>query len=211
PGNEGRGIAWIMVELLVDRLHHRVGYVQAGQVEQLEGPHAEARAVAQDAVDLLYRGHAFAEHAQGFGTEGAPGMVDQEAGGVRGDRREVSGLLRQLHQTLDVTLVGTRTADHLDDLHQRHGVEEVETGHPLGAAAAGGDAGYRQGGGVGCSRQPSLTMASRSANSFCLTSRISTMASITRSQSFRSVSAAAGCMRAQVASNSASLSLPLAS
>src|SRR5690606_39753543 len=38
---------------------------------------------------------------------------------------------------------------HLDNLHQRHGVEEMEARDSLRTAAAGGDAGDRQGRGIG--------------------------------------------------------------
>ncbi|MNF74294.1 hypothetical protein D3C84_563230 [compost metagenome] len=138
--HQGRGgIARVLVELAVDRLHHGVGNVQPHQVEQLEGTHGKAQAVLEDAVDLRGRGDALGEDAQGFRPIGPARMVDQEAGGVRGDGSEVPGLLGQGRQALDHLRIGALTAHHLDDLHQGHRVEEVEAGDPLRALAGTGD------------------------------------------------------------------------
>ena len=82
-------------------------------------------------------------------AKGSAGVVDQEAGGVGCDGREVASLIGQRHQCLDVALIGALAAHHFDDLHQRNGVEEVETGNPLRVLGGAGDAGDRQRGGVG--------------------------------------------------------------
>ncbi len=70
-------------------------------------------------------------------------MVDQKAGGVRRDRREMPGLLGQLNQPLDDCRIGAFTTHHFDELHQRHGIEEMKTRHPLRPRAGAGDAGDR--------------------------------------------------------------------
>ena len=74
-----RGVARVVVKLRVYRLHHRMGNVEANQVEQFERPHAKAEAVLEDAIDLRRGGDPLAQDTQGLRTEGPPGMVDQEA------------------------------------------------------------------------------------------------------------------------------------
>ncbi len=140
----GRRIAWVLVELLVHRLHHGVRDVQAGEVEQFERPHAKARAVAQDAVDLLGISDALGEDALRLGAVGATGMVDQKTGSIRCDRREMPGLFGQLDQPLDHLRIAALAAHHFHQLHQRHRVEEMKTGHPLRVPAGRGDPRDRQ-------------------------------------------------------------------
>src|SRR5690606_14300220 len=75
--------ARLLVELAVDRLHHRLRDVEPGEVEQLEGTEPEALAVegnllAQDAVDRLDLGDAFAQRHERLGAVGAPGVVHDE-------------------------------------------------------------------------------------------------------------------------------------
>ena len=86
---EERGPVFRLLEvLLVHRLHHRVGDVEADEVHQAERADAEARGVDEDAVDGGEVGDAFREDAQRFRHEGAAGMVDDEARRVlAADRR----------------------------------------------------------------------------------------------------------------------------
>ena len=72
------GVARILVKLGVKRLHHRMGDVEADQVEQFERPHAKAKAVLEDAIDLRRGGNPLAQDTQCLRTEGPPGMIDQE-------------------------------------------------------------------------------------------------------------------------------------
>ena len=116
-----------------------MGDVQAGEVKKLERPHAKPRAIAQDAVDLLDIGNVLAKDTQRFSAIGTTGMVDQKARRVWGLSRKVTSRLGQRTQALHHLHLGTFTAHHLDDLHQRYGVEEVKTGNPLGVLASAGD------------------------------------------------------------------------
>ena len=118
-----------------------MGYVQPGQIEQLERAHSKPWAVTQDAVDLFWRGDTLAENPLRLGAISASGVVDQKTGGVRGDGGKVPRVLGQLHQPLDHRRISPFTANHLDQLHQRHRVEEVVTRHSLGPLAGTGDAG----------------------------------------------------------------------
>jgi hypothetical protein len=75
--------------------------IEAGQVEQLEGAHAEARRLAHDAVDGGEVADAFAEDAQRFGDETAPGVVDDEARRIFRPHRGVAHAPAQGQQRVD--------------------------------------------------------------------------------------------------------------
>ncbi len=76
-------------------------------------------------------------------------MVDQKAGRIRRDRGEMPSLFGQLDQPLDHLRIAALAAHHFHQLHQRHRVEEMKTGHPLRAAAGRGDPRDRQRRGIG--------------------------------------------------------------
>ncbi|MCY1397883.1 hypothetical protein D9M71_129030 [compost metagenome] len=122
--------------------------IQPGQVEQFERPHAEAGAVAQDAVDLRGAGDALTEDAQRLAAEGAAGVGDDQAGTVAGQRREVPDMLGQVRQAGDHRFVGTLAAHHFHHPHQRHRVEEMQPGDAPRVLALACDAADRQRRGV---------------------------------------------------------------
>ena len=76
-------------------------------------------------------------------------MIHQEAGGVRGNGWEVTGGIGQLDQAFDDALVGALTAHHLNNLHQRHGIEEVEACDAARMLGATGNTGDRERRGIG--------------------------------------------------------------
>src|SRR5260370_18055351 len=51
--------------------------VHAGEIEQLERPHAEAAAFAHDEIDILRRRHAFLEDVQRLLVVGAAAEIDR--------------------------------------------------------------------------------------------------------------------------------------
>ncbi len=144
-----RAVAGFLVELVVDGFHHRVRDVQPGQVHQLEGAHAEAGLLAHDGVDIGEAGHAFLRHLQAFDVHAAAGMVDDEAGHVLAAHRGVAQAARQCHQRIAHGRVAGQAVDHLDHLHQRHGIEEVVACDAARLLGADRDRGDRQRGGVG--------------------------------------------------------------
>lgn len=75
-------------------------------------------------------------------------MVDDEAGAVRGTHRLVAEGRHQGAQSLGDAGAGGETLDHLHQTHQRHRIEEVQTGDPAGIATGRGDRGNRQRGGI---------------------------------------------------------------
>jgi hypothetical protein len=111
--------------------------------------HAKAGGLAHDAVNLAEVSDIFPEDAQCFGDEAAPGMVDDEAGGVPGTHGRMAHAPAQFKERVRCPRRGQQAVDHFYDLHQRHGIEEVETGDPFRPLAGRGDRSHRQRGGVG--------------------------------------------------------------
>ncbi len=61
-GGDGRPIARVLIILVVDAFHNRMRNVEAGEIHQLEGAHAEAGSISQDGIDLRDGGDALAQH-----------------------------------------------------------------------------------------------------------------------------------------------------
>ena len=112
--------------------------VEPDEVHEAERADAKAGGVDQDAVDGGEVGDAFGKDAQRFGHEGAAGVVDDEAGRVLAADRRVAEALRELGERIGHPALGQHAVDHLDDLHHRHGVEEVVAGDTARALADGG-------------------------------------------------------------------------
>ena len=124
--------------------------VEPDEVHQPERPEAEAGGVDQDAVDGGEVGDALGQHAQRFGDEGAPGMVDDEAGRVFAAHRRVAEAPGERGQRVARPRLGEDAVHHLDHLHDRHGVEEVIAGDAAGTLARRRHRGHRQRGRVRC-------------------------------------------------------------
>ena len=124
-------------------------HIEPGEIEQFERakleplpPHLDV--FAQDAVDVGIAGHTFTQRLERLGPEGASGMVDDEARSVLADHRGVARAASQVAQPGQHRRIGARAADHFDDAHQRHRIEEMVAAHPLRMAAGGGNGGDRQ-------------------------------------------------------------------
>ncbi len=102
--------------------------VEPGQIHQLERPHPEPGRIAKDRVDLGNGRHAFAQHGQGFRAECPAGVVDDEAGRVGGQNGAMAETASQIHKRPFDIDSGVGAADDLDELHRRHGIEEVIAG-----------------------------------------------------------------------------------
>ncbi len=123
--------------------------VEPGQIHQLERPHPEPGRIAKDRVDLGNGRHAFAQHGQGFRVECPAGVVDDEAGRVGGQNGAMAETASQIHKRPFDIDSGVGAADDLDELHRRHGIEEVIAGDTFRPFGGGGDRRHRQGRGVG--------------------------------------------------------------
>jgi hypothetical protein len=83
--------------------------VDTGQIHEFERTHAEAGAVAQDAVDLAERRNAFLDDPQRLGAEAAPGVIDDESRRVGGTNRLVADAARELCQGIADPGLGQQT------------------------------------------------------------------------------------------------------
>src|SRR5690606_24320549 len=140
--------ARLLEVLIVDRLAGREVDVDAGQVHELERPHAEATHVAHDAVDILRLCDALAQDADALG-EAAAAVIDDEARRVAAAHGDAALALADDHQRLSHPGCGEHAVDHLDQLHQRYRIEIVQAGDARLVLADGRDLRDRQRGGVG--------------------------------------------------------------
>ena len=75
-----RGLIHRLAEILtVNAHHHRMGDISADQIQQLEGPHAEAGGLLHQQIDLARAGDALLDDAQRLRPIGAAGVIDHEA------------------------------------------------------------------------------------------------------------------------------------
>ena len=139
----------VVEETLVDDLARREVHVDAGEVHQLERPHAEAASVAHHGIDLGRRGAAFLVDPQPLGADCRAAEIDQEARRVADDHRHARLALAQRHHGVDHPLRGVGGADDLDQLHQRHGVEIVHAADAVAVLQRPRDRGDADGGRVG--------------------------------------------------------------
>ena len=147
---EGRGpVARLLIILLIDRFHDREADIETDEIHQLERSHAKARRLAHDPVDIMEPGDTLGNDPQRLGAETAPGMVDDEARRIAADDGMVPHAPGDRGQGIGDPALGQDAVDDLDDLHQRHRVEEVKAGDAPGQAAFGGDGGDRERRGVG--------------------------------------------------------------
>ena len=141
---QGRGVARVAVQRVVDRAGDGVIDVVADQVHQLEGAHAKAAAAAQDGVDRRHIGRAFGQQAQRLAVERTGHAVDDKARRRGAAHRHLAPRQRGGEQGVGHGLRGDLATD---DFHQRQhgsGVEEVQAGHLLRALQAGRNRGHRQ-------------------------------------------------------------------
>ncbi len=137
------------VQLLPHRARRGGVDVLADQVGQLERPHAEAAERLHRAVDLVGRGVAVLENAERLQVVRPRHVVDDEAGHVGGAGDDLAPALRDGGGTVDHRRVGVRAGDHLDELHERGGVEKVHADGALRRADRLAERTDRQRGGVG--------------------------------------------------------------
>ena len=105
--------------------------------------------LAQDPVDVFEAGDAFSGDTQRLGGETATGVIDQEARRILDHDAGMPGRRDQRRQPVERRARGPDAADDFDDPHQRHRIEEMQAGDPLGMGGAGRDRGDRQRGRVG--------------------------------------------------------------
>ena len=142
-------VARLLIILLIDRFHDRVADIETDEVHELERAHAKTRRIAHDPVDIMVPGDALENDPERLGAETASGMVDDEARRIAANDGMVPHAPRDRGQGIGDPAFGEDAVDDLDDLHQRHRVEEVKAGDAPGQAAFGGNRGDRERRGVG--------------------------------------------------------------
>ncbi len=139
-----RPVARLLEKLVVDQHGGRLGDVEAGELHQLERPHAEAADIAHHAVDVNEIGDALVHQVRGFEREAAADLIDEKTGRIGAAHRLARHALADCDQRLTHPFLGLQPGDHFDQPHQRHGIEEMKTGKALGRLEPGGDRGHRQ-------------------------------------------------------------------
>ncbi len=113
----GDGLARLLVKLVIDRFHHRMRYVERGQIEQFERPEPETRLFAHDAIDIREARNAFSRDAQAFGVHAASGVIDDEARHVLCAHRRVAHVARERHQRIAGARIAAQAVDDFDHAH----------------------------------------------------------------------------------------------
>ena len=138
-----------VARLLVHRVEDLVGGVEADEVHQRERAHRQAAAQPHRRVDVLAGGVAVLEHRDGVVEVAEQQRVGDEAGPVADGHVDLAQPLGQRLDVLDDLGLGDDGAHHLDQLHDRRGVEEVHADDLARPAGGDRDLGDRQGRGVG--------------------------------------------------------------
>ena len=122
--------------------------VDPGQVHQLERTHREA-VRAERLVDLGDTRGAGLEDAECLDGERPVDPVDDEARPVGAHHRGLAPGAHDRHGAGDDRRVGQRRCDHLDERHERRGVEEMQADDAARTGRRLGDLGDREGARVG--------------------------------------------------------------
>ncbi len=144
-----RGAVLAVVEAVVEGFEDRQQGVQADQVGQGQRADRLVAAQAHAGVDVLGAGQAFLEHQDRLVDHRHQDAVDHKTRAVAGGDRGLAQALGHIHGQGVGRVAGLQPADHLDQAHHRHRVEEVQADEPLGRADAGCQLGDRQRRGVG--------------------------------------------------------------
>src|SRR6516162_7981983 len=127
----GRDIGHLALETGVERLGDMHTDIEPDLVSELDRPdrHAEAGRGGVDGLAL----DAFVEQHHRLHEVGHQGAVDQEAGGAPGRRRQAIDATEEGAPGGQHLGRGLVVPDHLDELHARYRIEEVEADEALGA------------------------------------------------------------------------------
>lgn len=134
----GRRAVAVLLELVehdVRDVHRRV---QADEVEQGQRAHRVATAELHAVVDVLLGGDTGLERADGVEQVRHEQEVDDEAGRVLRLDHDLADLLAEGAGALEDLVRRREGAHDFDQLHERDGVEEVQTHEVLGALRGGG-------------------------------------------------------------------------
>ena len=125
-----------------------IGRVKPHEIQQRQGTHGITASQLHPVVDIFPRREPRFKQPNGVQKIGHEEPVHHKSGRVLADDRRFPDLLHEALGAVERGIGGGERADDLDQLHERHGVEEVEPQDALGMRRGGGDLGDREGGGV---------------------------------------------------------------
>src|SRR5205807_8417976 len=123
--HHARPPARLVKALLPERLRYLEPDVDADEVGKLERAHAKSGAHPDDAVDHGVSGDSFGQKLEGLHAERPGATVCEEAGAVADDDHLLSESLAGAPGDPERVLRGLLARDDLEQVHRRHGVEEV--------------------------------------------------------------------------------------
>src|SRR5580658_5138274 len=128
PFEQGRRSHHRILELVVHDLRDIIRRIQSHEIEQFQGPHRIAAAQLHAFVDVF-----FARKAAFVATNRVEQIrnkkpVDDKTRGILGQNRLFPEFPREGEERVDHVLRGRDRFYHLDQLHDRYGVEEVQPG-----------------------------------------------------------------------------------
>ena len=85
-----------------------------------------------------------------FDEVGDQDSIHKEAGAVVDEQGQLADLLHKLDRAPDGSRVGGRRANHFNQLHSVHWIEEMDADDAFGMSGAGGKFRNRQRRGIGC-------------------------------------------------------------
>ncbi|SVK50285.1 Uncharacterised protein [Acinetobacter baumannii] len=122
-----RGIARIVLHVLPNLPADLIVDVLTDKIGQLERPHAKVSAGFEGAVDLRRTRHVFFQQAEPFQIVGASHTVDDKPRRGLTDDIAFPQCRHQLTATFGGDLCGKIGRNDFNQLHQRRGVEKVQT------------------------------------------------------------------------------------
>ncbi|MDQ0846255.1 hypothetical protein QFZ68_005935 [Streptomyces sp. V1I6] len=146
---DGRRSVQPVVRLRVHGVQDGTGGVDADQVEQRERPHRQTAAELHRGVDVLTGRVPRLVHRRRLVEVAEQQAVGHESGPVADRDRLLAELLGERGDGLNGRRRGEHAGDHLDQLHRRRRVEEVQAEHALRVLGIGGEPGHGEGVGAG--------------------------------------------------------------
>jgi hypothetical protein len=123
-----RGGVHRFLELFVQRVRHRVGRVQADQIEQRQRTHRMSTAIHHPEVDVLGAREPRLEHTYGREEVGNEESVDDESGAVwRVDDVLAQRVPSEGFGPGSGHVAGAERRDQFDEVHERNRIEEMQS------------------------------------------------------------------------------------
>ena len=116
-------------------------HVEPDQIGECQRPHRVRHAELHHRVDCLAVGHALHQAVDRLVDHRHQDSVGDETRVIVHLDRHLAQSPGQLHHGIHSLVAGALAADHLHQLHHRHGIHEVHADHTLGPVRAGTEPG----------------------------------------------------------------------